>query len=202
MFSKCKESIANDYSASSTYFVTTSWYDMADAIDQSQIIVISDLPLDMLSYALHSIYGYSWWDNDHSYNQSWTPTLNFDKYDFNLTDSEIKSSKHNPWQNLSYQLNRIEENNHTYNSSTNTDKIVLIFTDFSDDQHEPVINYADSEDYSSVVNELVNTRNAHNKKVLKEERAMKASQKLDDIIQTINNMKQKDKEKVLKELLK
>lgn len=177
------------------YMVTTNWTDSADSTCTTKDFLVTDLSEPVLGKAVHDALSLPWLSNDHGYDQTWYNGFDLEAYDF-----ANGWHKDNPWRNLLDYLNEIDKHNSLYNSSTYIKHFDVLCLRIENKQ--PVIYFAQTKNIEDAVCNLVDTREKYNKKQAKIKRQNAASAKLSDIIKTINQMPQKDKESVLKSLLK
>lgn len=177
------------------YMVTTGWQDAADSTSTSKDFLVTNWSEPVLGKLVHDALDLSWFDCDHGYDRSWYSGFDLTPYNF-----FSGWDKENPWHNLLNDLNKIDEDNDTYNSSTYINHFDIIWVKFENDR--PVIYFAQTEVVRDTVASLTKARENYNKEQAKLKRQKEASAKLSGIIETIKEMPQKDKEKVLKSLFK
>lgn len=176
-------------------FVQTSWYDVADAVDNRQDVVLSTLDEPVFVEGIRQALELPYFSNDHEYNQEMSDGFNIDQIDL---------KEGNAYQQIKDKISAVRNRQSGLNSTTTYDNLWFI-TDQIEQDAVTVIAYKlnnDAYDLDNVLSIFAKKREKELDKQRKDERQKQADQQFNQIMQTISQMSKKDKQKIIESLIK
>lgn len=176
-------------------FVQTSWYDVADAVDDRQDVVLSTLDEPVFVEGIRQALELPYFSNDHEYNQEMSDGFSIDQIDL---------KEGNAYQQIKDKIGAVKNRQYGLNSTTTYDDLWFI-TDQIEQDTVTVIAYKlnnDVYDLDGVLSIFAKKREKELDKQRKAERQKQADQQFNQIMQTISQMSKKDKQKIIESLIK
>ncbi len=173
------------------YAVETGWHDLADCIDRTYDLVITNAPNIVLPSLIHKYLALPWTSNDHSYNHDYTPG-------FKINPINIDSLTVLP--NIkyinTYQLLYNEIKKHNYNFK----HIHVLSYDIA--SNKIIADYNELEYDTNVIKRLVELEQKDIDQKHAQDQQKEADMKLNQLISDISKLSIENKQKVLAKLIK